>query len=116
MINVYLDTELVNKIKVIDRIFGACDLKQLQAIADSEQIVAKLRGDDNNSGLLLSIITQADMTAGKVDTLQTQIMLLENDIKQLIRTINQSIFTPVIPTIPSAPYEFQNLKNRHGIY
>lgn len=102
--------EHFQKIVLLDKIFGSVSVEQLRELSESEQIVARLKGSEDNPQLLLTLIHERDLLAGDNVQNKNDILSLKADLQSLIKALNNTIF--------SAPYsaEFNNLKNKHGVY
>ena len=98
-----LTTEQQLKIELLDKLFGSADLEQLKEITESKMVVARLKGTEGNPMILRKLIEENQI-------LSADIINLRNDFKDLIKVLNNTLFT--------VPYssEFQSLKNKSGIY
>jgi hypothetical protein len=98
-----LTSEQREKIVFLDKLFGSMSTDQLKEITESEQVVARLKGIDQNPMILQKLIDDNQ-------TLSLDLINLRNDVKDLIKVLNTTVFT--------VPYsqDFQTLKNKHSIY
>ncbi len=106
---IYLTTEQAKKIELLDKLFGALDIAQLTEVTESEQIVAKLKGTENNPGILDSLLKEHSSMMINVSMLQNDVMSMKSDIQILIKALDR-------PYDSSNQSHFNSLKNRHGIY
>jgi mevalonate kinase len=102
--------EQVDKIDLLDKLFGALSVEQLKAFTETEQVVAILKGTNQNPSILKRIIQEHDILYMDVMQLKTDNQVLKNDFKELMKALNTALFT--------VPYnqDFQNLKSRHSLY
>jgi len=101
--------DTMQKIELLDKLLGALSLEDLQAMAETEQVVARLKGTENNPKLLTRLVQEHDQMSSNFMTLQGDFWSLKEDVKTLIK----------ITTKPYEPYvvsEFNSLKSKHGIY
>jgi len=104
-----LTNEQIEKIDLLDKLFGAFDSKQLKDFTETEEVVAKLKGTNANPGILKRIIQEHDIMMSQMSTVQNDLMMLRADMQTLIKAVDK-------------PYDmgyqnlFQNLKSRHSIY
>jgi hypothetical protein len=98
-----------DKIDLIDKLFGALDIQQLKDIAESELIVAKLKGTEYNPRLVRSLIDECVRLGTDLDSAKNEINALRSDIQTLVRVLNK-------PYDYQAQQDMNNLKSRFGIY
>jgi len=105
-----MTNEQLEKIELLDKLFGALSVDQLKEFSESEQVVAILKGTNNNPELLKRLIQEHDVQMMDLMTLKADMSVLKNDFKELMKVLNTTLFT--------VPYnqEFQNLKSKHNIY
>jgi hypothetical protein len=105
-----LTTEQSEKIELLDKLLGAISVTQLREFTESEQIVAILKGTNHNPMIIQRLIQEHDSYANDLMMMKTDISVLKNDFKELMKALNTALFT--------VPYsqEFQNLKNKNNIY
>ena len=103
--------EQLEKIKLLDSLFGAIGLETLKEFAESEKIVARLKGTDQNPGLLMRLVQENEIHGMYISSLQTEIMVMKEDVKNLIKVVNILVSTP-------QPYiqDLQVLKSKYSIY
>ena len=106
-----MTNDQLEKIDFIDTLFGALDLAQIKELAETEQVVAKLKGTNLNPGLLKRLVQENDHHSVEIMKLNGDIMTLKADVQNLIRAVN------TLASIPT-PYsqDLQNLKSKYGIY
>lgn len=105
-----MTSEQLEKINLLDTLFGAFDVKQLREFTEREEIAAILKGDNANSGILARLVQEHDILYNDVMMLKNDVSMMKNDFTELIKVLNSSLFT--------VPYsqEFQALKNKHSFY
>ena len=104
--------DMLEKIDLIDRLFGAMSVDQLKEFTESEQIVARLKGTDANPGLLLKLVKENELHSLDSMNLRTELMQLKSDMQSLIRALNQTVFAPA----PQYNSDFNSLKSKHNVY
>lgn len=105
-----LSHEQLEKINLLDKLFGAMSVDQLKEFTESEQIVAKLKGTQDNPQILLNIIHEYDTMKIDLMTAKSDITVLKTDFQSLIRILHTDVFSPRYNN------DFNNLKNKHGVY
>ena len=105
-----LSHEQMDKINLLDRLFASVDVDQLRQLAESEQIVAKLKGAGDNPHIILNLVHEYD--AMKLDFMNTKVELstLKTDFQLLLRVLQTDVFTP------RYNQDFTNLKSKYQIY
>lgn len=101
--------EQFKKIVLLDKLFGAVGVEQLRDFVESEQIVSRLSGTNDNPQLLLTLIHERDLLAADNAQNKQDIISLKNDVKSLVSSLAQLYVTPYSS-------ELNDLKNKHGIY
>jgi len=101
--------EQFQKITLLDKLFGSVSVDQLKEFLESEQIVARLKGIEDNPHILLNLVHDRDILMADNSQNKNDIVELKHDVKELVKALNQ---------LYSIPYnsELQNLKSRHGVY
>ena len=102
------------KIDLLDKLFGAMSSEQLKEFTESEQVVSRLRGDEANPGILRNLVSDNQMRAMEIQSLKSEIWQLKEDLKTLLKAVNQLYSPPV--HAPSYSYEMQNLKSKYSVY
>lgn len=103
--------EQFQKIVLIDKIFGAVSIEALREFSESEQVVARLKGNEDNPQLLLSLIHERDVLATDNAQNKNDIQSLKSDVKDLIKAVG-ILFSQV----PPYSNELSVLKSKHGVY
>ena len=102
-------SEQYEKIRLLDMLFNSMSVEQLKDIAESEKIVAVLKGQNDSSLLLSRIITENDLLSAELFTLKSEVHTLRNDLQTLIRLVLK-------PHEYNAPNDAATLKSRYYIY
>lgn len=102
--------EQFQKITLIDKLFGSISVEQLREITESEQIVSRLKGTENNPQILLSLIRERDILTMKVIAVESELAGIKADFQSLLRVLHVDVFTP------RYNQDFQNLKSKHNVY
>jgi len=105
-----LTAEQTEKLHLLDKFFGAISLEDLKELVECEQVVAKLKGADQNPQIIMRLIQEHDMLY--VDSMNTknEVMVLKDDFQTLLRALNHTLFSPQYND------NFNSLKNKHGVY
>jgi hypothetical protein len=105
-----MTNEQIEKIDLLDKLFGALSVEQLKEFTESEQVVAILKGTNQNPMILHRLIQEHDIYAVDLMDLKAEVSTLKNDFKELMKVLNTTLFT--------VPYnqDFQNLKSKHSVY
>lgn len=104
-----MTNEQLEKIDLLDKLFGAFSVDQLREITHTEQVVAILKGDNQNPGLLKRLVQESDMTRLELQMAKSEILTLRTDLQTIIRVM-------VKPYDSYAVSEFSNLKSRNNVY
>ena len=104
-----MTNEQLEKIKLLDQLFGAMDLDQLRRITESEQVVAILKGTNQNPEIFKRLIQEHDNMMMTVMELQGNYSTLRYDIQQLVKVIMK-------PYESSSISDAQNLKSKYSVY
>ena len=98
----------MEKIVLLDRLFGSIGYDDLRSLVESEQVVSKLKGTGTNSRILESLVQ--DNTAMSVDLMHTRNELnsLKGDFQTLLKVLNMTVF--------SYSQDLNNLKQKHNVY
>ena len=106
-----MTNDQLEKIDLLDALFGALDVIQIKELAESEQVVAKLKGTNLNPGLLKKLVQESEHHSVEMMRMNSDISILKSDVQTLIRAVNTLASIPV-------PYsqDLQNLKSKYGIY
>ena len=99
----------LQKIDLLDKLFGALSVEQLKEFTESEQVVARLKGTDQNPSILKRLVQEHDLQQMTINTLQNDLWSLKSDLQTVIKII-------VKPTDSYVVSEFNNLKMKHGVY
>lgn len=105
-----LTSDQVAKIEVLDKLLSSIDLDQLKQLSESEQVVAKLKGTQSDSNILINLIREHDtMCVDLIDT-KNQLNALRTDFQVLIRVLQADVFSP------KYNQDFNTIKSKYGIY
>jgi hypothetical protein len=105
-----LSHEQLEKITLLDTFFASMDVEKLRQLAESEQIVSKLKGINDNPQLILKLVHEYDVM--KLDLMNTRADLtaLKADFQVLIRVLHADVLSP------RYNLDFNNLKSKHNVY
>jgi len=104
-----LNANQLEKIDLIDKLFGALSIDQLREISESEQIIAILKGTGQNTGILSRLIQEHDTYAMDMMNLKSEMMVLRGDLSLLTKLVLK-------PYDYNSANDAQTLKSRAGIY
>jgi hypothetical protein len=105
--------DMLQKISLLDRFFGAMSVEQLTEFTESEQIVARLKGTDQNPGLLAKLVKENEQHSTDLIKMNSEITVLKSDLQYLIRSVNTLSLASI-----QMPYsqDLQSLKSKYNIY
>jgi Mg-chelatase subunit ChlI len=103
-----MSNEQLMKIELLDRLFGSVDLATLTAFVESEQVVAKLKGVEQNPEIFMRLIRDQDVQSLDIMNLKNELASLKGDFSSLLKALNMTVF--------SYSQEMQNLKQKHNVY
>lgn len=103
---------MLEKIDLIDKLFGSMSVEQLREYTESEQIVARLKGVEENPGLLSKLVKENELHSLDSMNLRNELLVLKADMQSLIRALNQTVFAPA----PQYNSDFNSLKSKHNVY
>jgi hypothetical protein len=104
-----ITSEQLEKIDLLDTLFGAISIEQLRQFTESEQVVAILKGTNHNSGLLRRLVQEHDILSMEVLNTKADFGAFKYDFLNIIKAIDK-------PYDPNNISNFQALKNKYGIY
>lgn len=105
-----LSHEQLEKINLLDRLFASMGTDQLRQLVESEQIVSKLRGTEDNPQIILNLVHEYDIMKLDLMASKADITALKSDFHALLKVLHTDVFTP------RYNQDFNNLKSKHGIY
>jgi len=105
-----LSHEQLEKINLIDKLFASIGIDQLKQLVESEQIVSRLKGTEDNPQLLLTLIHERDILITDNIRNKNDILALKTDFQTLVKVLQTDVFTP------RYNQDFNNLKSKHGVY
>ncbi len=108
MINLTIEQQ--EKVYLLDKLFGAMSIEQLRQFSESEEIVSKLRGDNDGTGMIQRLVDENNNLSISLLTMQNDVYAVKSDFQQLIKVLNQTLFAPTHNT------DFNILKSRHYVY
>jgi hypothetical protein len=106
-----LTTEQLQKIELVDALFSALDIDQIKELAESEQVVAKLKGVNLNPGLLKNIVQESEIHSVEMMRMASEVTVLKADMQTLVRAVITLVNTP-----PPYSQDLQNLKSKYNVY
>jgi hypothetical protein len=101
----------LDKIVLLDKLFNSADINQLREISESEQVVAKLRGEDLQPALFTELLREHNNTLADISGLRTELRMLKNDLSDLIWAVNH-----MSTSIPPPNDRLQCLKSKYNVY
>lgn len=104
-----MTTEQLEKIDLLDRLFGAMSIEQLREFTESEQVMANLKGTNQNPGILRKIVQENEIMMSDLNIAKSDILTLRTDIRVLVNLT-------IRPYEQFSIAEFNSLKLRHNAY
>lgn len=98
----------LEKVQLLDKLFGSFTVEDLKDLADTEQIVSRLKGSESNSKLLERLVNDNATLSVDLMNIRNETMSLKSDIQSLIKALNSSLY--------GYNQEFNNLKQKHNVY
>lgn len=101
--------EQTEKIRLLDRLLGALSIEQIRQLSESEEIIAKLKGTNDNIGILQQLVSDSNTHAMELMNLRNELYTMKSDLQSLIK-------------LTLKPYEYnsandaQSLKSKYSIY
>jgi hypothetical protein len=105
-----LSHEQLEKINLLDKLFASMGVDQLRQITESEQIVSRLKGTADNPQIILNLVHEYDTMKLDLMSAKADLVGLKSDFQALLKVLHADVFTP------RYNMEFNNLKNKHGVY
>lgn len=105
-----LTEEQFQKITLIDTLLGSVSVDQLRELAESAQIVSRLKGTENNPQILMTLIQEHHTLMLDYLAKKLELQSLKDDFQALIKVLHADVFTP------RYNQDFNNLKSKHGVY
>jgi len=105
-----LSHEQLEKINLLDKLFTSLSVEQLKELIESDLIVAKLKGVNDNPQIILNLVHSYDTMRIDLISAQSSINSLKEDFQSLLRVLYTEVFTP------RYNQEFTNLKSKHGLF
>lgn len=99
----------LEKVDLLDRLFSAFSTEQLKEITETEQVVAILKGTNDNPGILRRLIQEHDMQQMDIMNAKSELMMLRVDFNMLTKLVLK-------PYDYNALNDAQTLKSKAGIY
>jgi hypothetical protein len=105
-----LSHEQLEKINLLDRLFASMGVDQLKQLVESEQIVSRLKGTEDNPQILLNLVHEYDVMKLDLMSAKSDLTTLKSDFQTLLKVLHVDVFTP------RYNQDFNNLKSKHGVY
>ncbi len=99
----------LQKIDLLDRLFGAFSVEQLKEITETEQVVAILKGTNHNPGILKGLLQEHNVQMMDIMNLKSELQVLRYDFSILIKLVLK-------PYDYNSSADAQSLKSKFGIY
>lgn len=107
---IQFSVEDYNKLVLLDKIFTELTLDDIIALPVAQgATVGALISDNSSSGVLLKLVSDAQISKSETEMLRAEINVLKADVTTIIKTLAK-------PYNTDSSYEFNNLKMRHSIY
>jgi len=103
-----MSNDQILKIALLDKLFGSVDVTTLKEFTESEQVVAKLKGIDQNPEIFMHLIREHDMLTLDLATTKADLASLKGDFSTLLKALNMTVF--------SYSQDMNNLKQKHNVY
>lgn len=103
-----MSSEQIEKIVLMDKLFGSVDVETLRGFVESEQVIAKLKGTNQNPEIFIRLIREHDMMQVEVMSSRNELLSLKSDFQALLKVLNQTVF--------SYSSDLNNLKQKHNVY
>lgn len=103
-----MSNDQILKIELLDKLFGSVDVTTLQEFVESERVVAKLKGTEQNPELFMRLVRDQDVQSLEIMNLKSEIAALKGDFQTLLKALNMTVF--------SYSTEMNNLKQKHNVY
>lgn len=100
----------MEKIKLIDTMFNALSLEEVKEICGADTIVAKLKGVPDRDGPLAQAAKELQTARADIEMIRSEYFTLKNDFQALLRCLNKGMGDAMSVS------DFNNLKQRHGVY
>jgi hypothetical protein len=104
-----LTPEEYKKIEMLDKIFWGINFEDLKELSEKEEIIDRLRGTNQNKMIFRALFDESESTKSKTYTLEMEIMTLRDDIKVILKLLNEKYTQP-------SNWEWTNLKNKYSVY
>jgi len=105
---IIIDDETRKKINALDKLLGCYTSDELQESMNGDLVAAKLKGINNNSQLLSTVVSELDAKQLAVAQLQSDMITMKADFAMLLKILNQ--------TTLAYTTDFHNLKQKHNVY
>ena len=85
--------EQIEKIALLDKLFGSVDVTTLREFSESEQVIAKLKGTDQNPELFMRLVREHDMLQVDLMNTRNELLSLKGDFQTLMKILNMTTFS-----------------------
>ena len=103
-----MNEDQIQKIALLDKLFGSVDVSTLREFTESEQVVAKLKGTNSNPEIFMRLVREHDMIQVDLMNSRNELLALKSDFQSLLKALNMTVF--------SYSQEMNNLKQKHNVY
>jgi len=107
MIN--LNAEQHEKIRLLDKLFDSMSVDQLRELSESEQIVARLKGTQQGTGIISQLISDSTTHTMETMNLRSELYTLKSDFQLLTKLMLK-------PYEYNAVNDAQSLKSKYNVY
>jgi hypothetical protein len=105
-----LSHDQLDKINLLDKLFASMEVDQLRQLVESEQIVSRLKGTEDNPQVILNLVHEYDVMKIDLGNMRAEVSTLKSDFQSLLKVLHADVFTP------RYNQDFNNLKSKHGVY
>lgn len=108
---IILTDDIKMRVETIDKLLNVLDKDEINVLFERNQIVAKLADAPPLArNIVATLIDDNNLAQMEIMRLRDETAMLKEDIKMLVRTLQQTLFSPLTSG------DFHVLKSRHGVY
>lgn len=104
-----MTSDQIEKVELLDRLFGAFSVSQLKEFTETEEVVAILKGNNSNPNILKRLVQEHDNQMMEIMNMKSEVMILRSDFNTLVKLVLK-------PYDYNAANDAQTLKSKAGIY
>lgn len=106
---ILLTSEELLRIEYLDKIYASTDTETLRLIAEKEEVVRKLKGNQQPGPSFTTLATMIVKNNNEIELLQSSISSMRTDFADLLRYLGNV-------NNDANLYQLKAIKTRHGIY